>query len=125
MLCMHSLKMKIAGSSESEDLENKMQLLSVLDHSLNHTQLAEVWRTLCLYAFEFSSGSGLQEEFTGPLAGTCLPFTTADNTFVHTKYLIVSTFQNCGSPERVKQLHTGNHASELAEMTSINQAQQV
>lgn len=70
MLCMHALKMKIAGSSESEDLENKMQLMSVLDHSLNHTQLAEVWRTLCLYAFEFSSGSCLQEEFIGPLAGS-------------------------------------------------------
>ncbi|KAM9619575.1 tRNA-splicing endonuclease subunit Sen15 isoform 3-T3 [Morphnus guianensis] len=47
------------------------------------------------------------EEFIGPLAGTCLPFTTADDTFVYTKYLIVSTFQNCGSPKRVKQLNTG------------------
>ena len=117
--------MKIAESSVSKGLENKIQLMSVLGHSLNHTQLAEVWRTLCLYAFEFSSDSYLQEEFIGPLAGTCLLFTTADNTLVHTKYLIVSTFQNCGSPKGMKQLNTGSSTSELAEMTCINQAQQV
>lgn len=37
MLGVHALRVKIVESSVSKDLQNKRQLLSVLDHSLNHT----------------------------------------------------------------------------------------
>lgn len=49
----------------------------------------------------------------------------AHNTSVHGKYLVFSTFHNCGSPQWRKQLNPGSAASELAEMACINQAQQV
>lgn len=47
------------------------------------------------------------------------------STLVHAKYLVVSAFQNCGSPEWRKELNPGSAASELVEITYINQAQQV
>lgn len=78
-----------------------------------------------MYAFEFSSDSYLQKEFVGPLAGMCLLFATAGDILVHTEYLTASTFQNCGAPKGMKLLNTGSPASKLAEMTCINQAQQV
>lgn len=70
MLCEHALKMEIAESSASKDLKNNVQLMSVLDCSLNHMQLAEVRRTLCLFPFEFSTDSHLQEEFVGWFYGS-------------------------------------------------------
>lgn len=85
--------------------------------ALTHAQLAEAGRAWVEQGLVLAGGVCRCTGW-GVFAAHC-------HSSVRAKYLVVSTFQNSGSPECRKLWNPGSAASELAEVACINQAQHV